>query len=100
MRWKTATWQKARQFFKKAAVFAARLSGAGAVTYLYSVKAIESAFQHRGYAAYGGEYLMIPFVFYGVFKVLGIIGALCHWMTVKQKGRKMRIRNTCYQDGG
>ena len=91
---KTAAWRKVRCFLKKAVMFTARLSGAAALTCLYSMKAIESAFQHRGYVAYGGEYLMIPFVFYGVFKVLGIVGALCYWMVRKQKTNKKENENT------
>lgn len=85
---KTAAWRKVRCFLKKAVMFTVRLSGAAALTYLYSMKAIESAFLQRGYAAYGGEYLMIPFAFYAIFKVLGIVGALCHWMARKQKINK------------
>jgi len=84
-RWKTAAWQKSGRFLKKAAIGMARLSGAAALTYLYSVKAIESAFLHRGYVAYGGEYLMIPFVFYAVFKALGIVGILRKRMFRKQR---------------
>ena len=80
--------QAVGQFIKKAIIFMARLSGTAALTYLYSVKAIESAFLDRGYVAYGGEYLMIPFVFYAVFKVLGGIGVLCSGIFQKKEERR------------
>ena len=44
--------------------------GAVLITYLYLVRAIEHAYLQRGYEAYGGEYLIIPFVFYGAYKLL------------------------------
>lgn len=69
-------WQAARRFIKKAAPHVIRLFGAIALTYLYSVWSIEQAFIQRGYKAYGGEYLVIPFVFYGIYKVFGWIQKL------------------------
>ena len=71
-------WQATRRFIKKAAPHVLRLLGAVALTYLYSAWSIEQAFIQRGYKAYGGEYLIIPFVFYGVYKVLGGIQKLFH----------------------
>lgn len=47
--------------------------GITGLTYLYSVWAIRQAFIQRGYRAYGGEYLMIPIIFYGIYKVLDTI---------------------------
>lgn len=87
--------QAAGRFIKKAAFYVLRLSGAAAAACLYSAGAIEIAFRHRGYTAYGGEYLMIPFVFYAVFKALGVTGALCRRILQKQKRKVLKRMHAC-----
>ncbi len=62
--------KRAFGLLKKASAFMLRLSGAAALTCLYAVNAIEHAYLQRGYEAYGGEYLVIPFVFYAAYKAL------------------------------
>jgi len=74
--WK-AGWPSVRRFLRKAAVSGARVLAAAGVTYLYTAWSIEQAFLQRGYKAYGGEYLIIPFVFYGAYKSLAGISRLC-----------------------
>lgn len=46
-------------------IFAALLTG------MYAVWSIDQAFVQRGYRAYGGEWFAIPFVFIGLYKILG-----------------------------
>jgi len=69
-------WQTVRRFIKKAVPDGFKLFGTIVLTYLYSMWSIEQAFLQRGYKAYGGEYLMIPFVFYGLYKIFGEIQKL------------------------
>lgn len=64
-------WPIIREFLKKSALPVFRLLGTVGLTYLYLVWAMEQAFIERGYKAYGGEYLMAPFVFYGLYRLLG-----------------------------
>lgn len=68
--WKNK-WPVVREFLKRAAIPVFRLLGTAGLTYLYLVWAIEQAFLERGYKAYGGEYLIVPFVFYGIYGVMG-----------------------------
>lgn len=42
------------------------------ITLLFGVWAIECAYLERGYQAYGGECLLIIFVFYIAFKISGL----------------------------
>lgn len=67
--------QKERQvpgpFFKKAILVVLKLALSALLTFPYAVWSIEYAFLQRGYKAYGGEYLFIPFVFYVTFLILG-----------------------------
>ena len=76
----------ARQFAGTVSRAMIRMLAAAGVTYIYAVWDIEQAYLKRGYQAYGGEYLVIPFVFYAAFKVFGWIAALCC-------GAVRRIRN-------
>ena len=58
--------------FRKAMRFTLRLLGAAIVTYLFAFWIIEKAFLERGYAAYGGEYILIAFVFFVIYKLMNI----------------------------
>lgn len=60
------------RFFRKAMGFMLRLLGAATVTYLFMLWMIEQAFLERGYVAYGGELLLIPVVFYFMYKLMSI----------------------------
>ena len=72
--WKTRK-KKVRKIFAKlvsiinthefTAISAAILTG------MYAVWSIDQAFVQRGYRAYGGEWFAIPFVFIGLYKILG-----------------------------
>lgn len=44
---------------------------AAILTGIYAVWSIDQAFVQRGYRAYGGEWFAIPFVFIGLYKILG-----------------------------
>lgn len=65
-------WAAARRLAGKASWVMFRGLAAAMVTYLYTARAMEQAFLQRGYRAYGGECLVIPFVFYGAFKAIGL----------------------------
>lgn len=65
--------RKVKEVLKKGAMALCNMSGAGLITYLYLVKAIEQAYLQRGYEAYGGEYLMAPFVFCGSYKLFSLV---------------------------
>ena len=68
--------------------------GAALITYLYLVKAIEHAYLQRGYEAYGGEYLIIPFVFYGAYKLLALaIGACGMARRLRKEGWNAKGKN-------
>lgn len=62
-----------RQFCMKFIWIAYRLFVAGAAAYLCGAWAIKWACAQRGYKAYGGEYFVIPLVFYTVYKGLGLL---------------------------
>ncbi len=66
--------QITKRFLKKVAPYIYRLFGAVGLTYLYLIWVTEQALIQRGYKAYGGEYIIVPFVFYGFYKILGIVG--------------------------
>lgn len=59
-------------FFKKTMKFMLQLLGAATVTYLFSLWIIGQAFRERGYIAYGGEYILIAFVFFATYKLMNI----------------------------
>ncbi|WP_300782020.1 hypothetical protein [uncultured Acetatifactor sp.] len=63
-------WAAARRLAGKVFWVMLRALAAAWVTYLYTARAMEQALLQRGYRAYGGECLVIPFVFYGVFKAI------------------------------
>lgn len=63
-------------FFRKAFLVVLRLALSALLTFPYAVWSIEYAFLQRGYKAYGGEYLFIPFVFYVIFLILGVFAKL------------------------
>lgn len=71
-----ARWKSFGRFLKKAAHILFRPVGSVGLTYLYAIWAAERAFIQRGYVAYGGEYMVIPFIFYGLYKGLGAIEKL------------------------
>lgn len=66
--------KKGRRLFKRIVMLMAtvrfRLFASAILTYIYAVWSAEQAFLQRGYKAYGGEYLAIPFVFWGAYKGL------------------------------
>ncbi len=79
-------WQtKAKRVLKKAAEFMAmtgcRIAGSALLTGMYAVWSAEQAFFQRGYKAYGGEFLAIPFVFWWTYAGLGWIACLVHGRT-------------------
>ena len=43
------------------------------ITVLVAQQLIDVAYAERGYRAVGGEYIAIPIVFFGVYKVIGFI---------------------------
>ncbi len=65
-------WAAARRLAGKASCVVLRALAAAVVTYLYTARAMEQALLQRGYRAYGGECLVIPFVFYGGFRAIGL----------------------------
>ena len=65
-------WAAARRLAGKASWVMLKTLAAAGVAYLYAVRAMEAAYLQRGYRAYGGECLVIPFVFYGAFKAIGL----------------------------
>lgn len=69
--------RRSRKFLRKAAIILGNVLGAALITYLYLVKAVEHAYLQRGYEAYGGEYLIVPFVFYGAYKLVSLITRVC-----------------------
>ena len=69
--------RRSRKFLRKAAIILVNVLGAILITYLYLIKAIEHAYLQRGYEAYGGEYLIVPFVFYGAYKLVSLIIKVC-----------------------
>lgn len=71
-------WKKWGSALKKAALIMFRPAGSVGLTYLYFTWAAEQAFLQRGYAACGGEYVILPLVFYGAYKGLGWIEKLVH----------------------
>lgn len=88
-------WAVARRLAGKASWVMLRVLAAAWVTYLYAAQAMEQAFLQRGYRAYGGECLVIPFVFYGTFKAIGLaertVRAARQW-TSERKGITCRER--------
>lgn len=82
-------WAAARRIAGKASWIMLRLLAAASVTYLYAVQAIEQAFLQRGYRAYGGECLVIPFVFLGAVKTIAlaerVIRAARQWILKKER---------------
>lgn len=76
-------WEMVRHLIGR--VFRVLLKAAVAawVTYIYAAWSIEQAYLQRGYIAYGGEYLFIPFVFYVVFKTIIFVEWTIH--AVRQK---------------
>lgn len=70
---------------KKAAVILCNILGAVLITCLYLIKAIEQAYLQRGYVAYGGEYLMVPFVFWGAYKLLSLSFRVCNMARRRRK---------------
>lgn len=73
----------AKKCAKRASRVMLRMLAAAGVTYLYAIWAIEQAYLQRGYRAYGGEYLIIPMVFYMVFKSIMLVEYFGH--VVKQR---------------
>lgn len=73
---------------KKAWPMVCRMSVAAAVTYLYSLWAIEQAYIQRGYKAYGGEYLLLPLVAWGVYDALTVVAKISHAVRAWRKERK------------
>lgn len=69
--------RRSRKFLRKATIILGNVLGAALITYLYLEKAIEQAYLQRGYEAYGGEYLIVPFVFYGAYKLVSLITRVC-----------------------
>ena len=66
-------WPVVRRSSKKIMLYLLRLFGSAGLTFVYSRWVIEQAFFERGYRAYGGEYFLIPLVFYGIYQVWGYI---------------------------
>jgi hypothetical protein len=62
-----------RQFCGKFITVAYRLLIASALTYVCATWAIKWTCTQRGYKAYGGEYFVIPVVFYTAYKGLGFL---------------------------
>lgn len=71
------------RIFKKAALYISRLSASAGMTYLYIRWSVRQAYIYRGYDACGGEYLIIPFVFYGIFKVSGYLTKLYYAQKIR-----------------
>lgn len=84
-----AGWPAARRLLGKTAAVGARVLAAAGVTYLCTAWSIEQAFLQRGYKAYGGEYLIIPFVFYGTYKAAGAAA----WL-FRAAGKRLRHRGS------
>ena len=81
-------WAAARRLAGKASRIMLRALAAAGVTYLYAACAMEAAFLQRGYRAYGGECLVIPFVFYGAFQAIGLaertVRAARQWISERE----------------
>lgn len=79
--WRT----KIKRGLKKAAEFmtttGCRIVGSALMTGIYVAWSAEQTFLQRGYKAYGGEYLAIPFVFWWTYAGLGWIAWLLHGRT-------------------
>lgn len=79
--WRT----KIKRGLKKTAEFmtttGCRIAGSALLTGIYVAWSAEQAFLQRGYKAYGGEYLAIPFVFLWTYAGLGWIACLVHGRT-------------------
>lgn len=56
-------WPKIKRFYKKALYTIIRILVSVIITLLFKVWVIEYAYNERGYKAYGGEYLLIMWVF-------------------------------------
>lgn len=80
---------KISRFFIKFILLVYRLCISGTITYLCTTWTIEFASSQRGYKAYGGEYFIIPLVFYTTYKGMGFLKRLSQ-KTCKKEGKSDR----------
>lgn len=79
-------WAMAERIFRKTTVYIFRLSVSTGITYLYIRWSVRQAYICRGYEACGGEYFMIPFVFYGIYRILGYLYKRLYMCASNTKG--------------
>ena len=78
-----------RRLVKKVGKVIFRVLVAALVTFLYAAWEIDQAYLRRGYKAYGGEYIVIPFVFYLAIKGLILLDRLCYMIKTKKMHKEV-----------